>query len=418
MKIIILGSGIIGVTSAWYLAEHGHNVTVIDRQPEAGKETSYSNAGEISPGFATPWAEPGVPLRTIKWLMQQHGPFHITTLNAPLLRWLGKMLSQCSASHFAVNAERMMRLAAYSHHCLKELRNATHIDYEQRQRGLLNLHRCKHSLNTARSDTQFLEQYGVSYQLLNRDECIAHEPALIANYQRISGGLLLPNDETGDCFLFCQRLAKLCETKGVTFLFNTDVQHLTRQHNHINSVITHHGELTADAFVIAMGSYSPALLKPLGIDLPIYPVKGYAMTLPIIDENKAPRGGVMDETHKVGITRFNNRIRIGGIAELAGFNLDLRASRRRTLEYIVNDLFPNAGDTSHAEFWCGLRPMTPDGTPIIGKTPIENLFTNAGHGTLGWTMSCGSAKLLADIVSGEKADIQSLDLSVARYSLH
>lgn len=416
MKIIILGSGIIGVTSAWYLAEQGHDVTVIDRQPEAGKETSYSNAGEISPGFATPWAEPGVPLRSLKWLLQKHGAFHITTLDAPLITWLLKMLRECSTTHFHTNARRTMMLAAYSHQHLKILRAQTDIDYEKRERGLMSLHRTQQSSASARSEAAFLDEFHVNYQLLNRDECISHEPALKDNAHKINGALLLTDDETGDCFSFCQQLAQQCIDKGVRFLFDTDVQYLVRQNNRIESVICNNGELKADAFVVAMGSYSPELLKPLGINLPIYPVKGYAMTLPIIDETKAPQGGIMDEAHKIGITRFNDRIRIGGMAELGGFNLSLNPKRKETLEFVLNDLFPGACDTNNSEFWCGLRPMTPDGTPIIGATSFDNLFTNCGHGTLGWTMACGSGKLLADIVGGKPTDIESKDLNFLRYT--
>lgn len=415
MKIIILGSGIIGVTSAWYLSEQGHEVTVIDRRSEAAKETSYSNAGEISPGFATPWAEPGVPLRSLKWLLQKHGAFHITTLDTPLIKWLLKMLRECSAQRFHINASRTMMLAAYSHQHLKILRAQTNIDYEKRERGLMSLHRTQQSSASARSETAFLDEFHVNYQLLNRDECIAHEPALKDNAHKISGALFLPDDETGDCFSFCQQLAQQCQEKGVRFLFNTDVQYLIRQNNRIESVVCKNGELKADAFVVAMGSYSPALLKPLGIDLPIYPVKGYAMTLSIINEAKAPLGGIMDEAHKIGITRFNERVRIGGMAELGGFNLILNPKRKQTLEFVLNDLFPGACDLQNSEFWCGLRPMTPDGTPIIGATPFENLFTNCGHGTLGWTMACGSAKLLVDIIGGKPTDIESGDLNLFRY---
>jgi D-amino-acid dehydrogenase len=417
MHVMILGSGVIGVTSAWYLARAGHQVTVIDRQPGAALETSFGNAGMISPGYSSPWAAPSVPFKAIKWMLAKHAPLAISPTSDPhQYRWMLRMLGNCTASRYALNKERMMRLAEHSRDCLQSLRREADVDYEHRERGTLQVFRTEKQLDAARQDITVLEQCGVPYELLDRAGCVAAEPGLAASAGHLVGGLRLPNDETGDCHLFTTRLAQRCAEMGVTFRYDCDIQALLADDRGIRGVQVAGETLVADRYVVALGSYSPLLLRPLGIDLPIYPVKGYSLTLPVTNESAAPVSTVMDESYKVAVTRFANRIRVGGMAELTGFDPRLKPARRSTLEMVVGDLFPGAGDIGQASFWTGFRPMTPDSTPIIGATPLRNLYLNTGHGTLGWTMSCGSAQLLSDLIDGRRPAIRTEGLGLDRYS--
>jgi D-amino-acid dehydrogenase len=416
MKVIVLGSGVIGVASAWYLAEAGHEVTVVDRQDSAARETSYANAGEVSPGYSAPWAGPGVPLKAIKWLLMQHRPLVIRPhLDMGLIRWGVSMLRNCTATRYEINKGRMVRLAEYSRDVLRELRAATGIGYDERAQGTLQLFRTQKQLDGTGADIEVLKRYGVRYELLDRAGFIRHEPALARVQDKFVGGLLLPGDETGDCFKFTQNLAAMAQRRGVQFRYGTKIERLERSAGRIAAVVTDAGALTADAYLLALGSYSPLLLAPLGIHVPVYPVKGYSITVPITDASGAPESTVMDETHKVAVTRLGDRIRVGGTAELAGYTLKLHDARRRTLEHVVTDLFPAGGDVGRAEFWCGLRPMTPDGTPVVGGTRLPNLFVATGHGTLGWTMAAGTGRVMADLVSGRTPAIDMAGLTIDRY---
>lgn len=417
MHVMILGGGVVGVTSAYYLAQAGHQVTVVERQPGAGLETSFANAGQVSPGYSAPWAAPGIPVKAMKWLMMRHRPLVLwPRLEPRLYGWLAQMLANCTEDAYRRNKGRMVRLAEYSRDVLRDLRAETGIAYDHREKGTLQLFRTQKQLDHVGDDTRVLDAYGVPYEVLDRAGCVAAEPALSRVAGTVVGGLRLPGDETGDAHLFTKALAILCEGLGVTFRYGAGIASLERSGDRIAAVVLADGtRLTADAYVAALGSYTPALLRPLGIALPVYPVKGYSLTLPISDPEAAPVSTVMDETYKVGITRLGDRIRVGGTAELAGFSSLLRQPRRETLERSVSDLFPGGGDLGQAAFWTGLRPMTPDGTPIVGGTRIGNLFTNTGHGTLGWTMACGSGRLLADLVSGRTPEIASDDLTVERY---
>ena len=416
MKVVVLGSGVIGVTSAWYLAQAGHEVTVIDRQPAAALETSFANAGEISPGYSSPWAAPGIPLKALKWMFMEHAPLIIQPkMDMAKLRWMAQMLGNCTTAAYAVNKARMVRLAEYSRDCLTDLRADTGLLFDERQQGTLQLFRTQKQMDAAAKDIEVLRAGGVAFELLDRAGCLAAEPGLRGSADRIVGGLRLPGDETGDCFKFTQGLAARAAAIGVTFRHGISIDRLNMTGGRIASVTTSMGDVTADSFVLALGSYSPALVAPLGMRLPVYPVKGYSITLPIIDEARAPLSTVMDETHKIAITRLGDRIRVGGMAELAGFDQSLSEKRKRTLLHSVEDLFGGAGDTRQTSFWTGLRPMTPDGTPVVGRTPVANLFMNTGHGTLGWTMAAGSGRVLADIVSGRATQIDSSDLGFDRY---
>jgi D-amino-acid dehydrogenase len=417
MKVLVLGSGVIGVSSAWHLARAGHEVTVVDRQPAAALETSYGNAGEVSPGYSAPWAGPGVPVKAIKWLLMHHRPLVIRpTLDLNLVRWGLAMLRNCTAARYDINKSRMVRLAEYSRDCLRELRAETGIAYDERMQGTLQLFRTQAQLDGTAADIAILQRYGVRFELLDRAGCIRHEPALSRVSDKFVGGLLLPGDETGDCFKFTQNLAAMAAQRGVTFRYGTRIEALQSAGGRLDGVLTDTGVLTADAYLLALGSYSPMLLAPIGIRVPVYPVKGYSITVPITDASGAPESTVMDETHKVAVTRLGSRIRVGGTAELAGYTLQLHEARRRTLEHVVTDLFPHGGDVARAEFWCGLRPMTPDGTPIVGGTRLPNLFLATGHGTLGWTMAAGTGRVMADLMSGRSPQIDLQGLTVDRYS--
>ena len=416
MKVLVLGAGVIGVTAAYELAGAGHEVTVVDRQSAPALETSFANAGEVSPGYSAPWAGPGVPLKAIKWLAMHHRPLVIRpTLDLAFIRWSLATLRNCTAARFQINKSRMVRLAEYSRDCLKALRAATGISYDERMQGTLQLFRTQKQFDGSAGDIAVLKESGVAFELLDRAGCIRHEPALARVAEKFVGGLLLPGDETGDCFKFTQALAALAAERGVAFRFGTTIRSLVRSGDRLFGATTDAGTLNADAYLVALGSHSPLLLRPLGVHIPVYPVKGYSITLPITDPHSAPESTVMDETHKVAVTRLGDRIRVGGTAELAGYSLKLHEARRQTLGHVVSDLFPGGGDLARAEFWCGLRPMTPDGTPVIGATPIANLFLATGHGTLGWTMAAGTGRVLADVISGRSAGIDLAGLTIDRY---
>lgn len=416
MKVVILGAGVIGTASAYYLAKAGHEVAVLERQPASGLETSFANAGEVSPGYSAPWAGPGVPLKAIKWLLMQHSPLAITpSLDPHMWRWVMQMLMNCTTKRYEINKGRMLRMAEYSRDVLQQLRSDTGISYDQRTQGTLQLFRNQQQLDASATDIAILQRYDVPYESLDKAACLKVEPALAQVQHKFIGALRLPGDETGDCFKFTQNLAKLAEELGVKFKYGVSIERLITEGDKMTGVMTSEGVVTADSFVLALGSYSPILLRDLGVKIPVYPIKGYSITLPITDAASSPESTVMDETYKVAITRLGDRIRVGGTAEITGYNLDLRAARRATLEHSVTDLFPNGGDVSRAEFWTGLRPMTPDGTPIVGPTPFRNLFLNTGHGTLGWTMACGSGQFIADVVSGKRPEISTEGLFMDRY---
>ncbi len=416
MRVLVLGSGVIGTTSAWYLARAGFEVTVVDRQPGPALETSYANAGQISPGYASPWTAPGIPLKALKWLFTAHAPLSIKPgLDPTQYLWMLQLLRNCTTARYAVNKSRMVRLAEYSRDCLDELRVETGIDYEGRQLGTVQLFRTQSQLDGAAKDIEVLQRYGVPYELLDREGIARVEPALASVAGRLSGALRLPNDQTGDCELFTRRLQELAAQAGVEFRFGQDIKGLEHDGSRVTGVRVAGRIERADRYVLALGSYTPQWLAPLGMRLPVYPLKGYSLTLPITQPALAPTSTILDETYKVAITRFDQRIRVGGMAEVMGFDLSLPPRRRKTLEKVVNDLYPQGGDLSRAEFWTGLRPATPDGTPVVGGTRYGNLFLNTGHGTLGWTMACGSGRYLADVMASRTPQISGEGLDISRY---
>jgi D-amino-acid dehydrogenase len=416
MKVLVLGGGVIGCTAAYELAADGHEVTLIERQKGPALETSYANAGEVSPGYSAPWAGPGVPFKAVKWLLMNHRPLVLRPhLDWPMIGWMLAMLRNCTSARYELNKGRMVRLAEYSRDCMKTLRAQTGIAYDERMQGTLQLFRTQQQLDGTAKDTAILDRYKVPYDVLDREGCITHEPALARVRDKFVGGLRLPGDETGDCFKFSNRVAEMAQARGAKLRFDERVESLLTDGKRITGVVTDQGRLQADAYLVALGSHSPKLLSLLGIEIPVYPVKGYSITVPITDARGAPESTVMDETHKIAITRLGDRIRVGGTAELAGYTLRLHEARRRTLMHVVADLFPDGGDLGRSEFWCGLRPMTPDGTPVVGGTEMPNLLLATGHGTLGWTMAAGTARVIADLIGGKKPAIDMTGLTAARY---
>ncbi|MEM8569883.1 MAG: D-amino acid dehydrogenase [Pseudomonadota bacterium] len=417
MRVVVLGAGVIGATSAYYLARAGHEVIVLDRQPGPALETSFANAGQISPGYSAPWAAPGIPQKALKWMLMKHAPLILHPLaDLETLRWIGGLMRNCTSARYALNKSRMVRIATYSLRTMKALREETGVSYDGQSRGTLQLFRTQKQLDSIGKDVEVLRQDGVSFEVLDAGGCIAAEPGLAPSRAKFVGGLRLPGDETGDCYKFTNAICARAEALGVQFRYGTRIQGLTREGNRVRGVVTQTAEeIPMDAVLVAIGSFTPALLKPLGLKAPIYPVKGYSITMPIRDEARAPVSTIMDESYKVAITRLGGRIRVGGMAEIAGFDSALNERRRATLVHSMEDLFGGSGDFAEAHFWTGLRPMTPDGTPIIGPTQLANLYVNSGHGTLGWTMACGSAQVIADMISGRAPDIETHDLGLDRY---
>jgi D-amino-acid dehydrogenase len=416
MKVIVLGAGVIGVTTAWYLSRAGAEVRVLDRQPGPGMETSFANAGELSYGMTSPWAAPGVPKKAVQWLFMRHRPLFIWPMVSPRMwEWGLRMLANCNPEAYRRNKSRMVRISNYSRDALPELLADVPIEFDMREKGTLQLFRTEKQLKGSKADQEVLAEFDSPFEVLDRDGCLAAEPGLAHVADKFVGGLRLTADRTGDCRMFTLALADKAAERGVSFRYGVTIHSFTRAGDAIAGVATDQGTETADAYVCCLGPYAPILLRSVGIRLPIYPIKGYSITLPVTDDAGAPQSTIMDETHKVAITRLGDRIRVAGQAEIIGYNRSLGASATDTVRYVVNDLFPKGGDLARAEGWTGLRPMTPDGTPVIGPTRYSNLFLNTGHGTLGWTMSCGSSRAVADAVLGQTPGISFDGLTAARY---
>ncbi|MFN3825837.1 MAG: D-amino acid dehydrogenase [Pseudorhodobacter sp.] len=419
MKVVVMGAGVIGVTTAWYLAKGGAKVVVLDRQPGPGLETSYANAGELSYGMTSPWAAPGVPVKALKWLFMKRRPLFIWPLISPTMwKWGAQMLMNCNDAAYAVNKSRMVRISNYSRDSLPDLIAETGIEYDGRAQGTLQLFRTEKQMKGSKADQEILAEFDSPFAVLDRDGCIAAEPALAHVRDKFVGGLQLTADRTGDCRLFTMALAEKAAELGVEFHYGQTIEGIAIEHGRVAGVNTDkEGRVTGDAYVCALGPYGPRVLNPIGLRLPVYPVKGYSVTLPVTDDAMAPQSTIMDETHKVAITRLGDRIRVAGTAEIAGYSNRLGPHATDTVRYVINDLFPKGGDVEQFEGWTGLRPMTPDGTPVLGGTPYPNLFLNTGHGTLGWTMACGSGRAVADLVLGNEPGIDFDGLTLARYNI-
>ncbi|WP_050528478.1 D-amino acid dehydrogenase [Pseudorhodobacter aquimaris] len=418
MKVVVMGAGVIGVTTAYYLAKQGAEVTVLDRQSGPGLEASFANAGELSYGMTSPWAAPGIPLKAVKWLFMKRRPLFIWPLISPTMwKWCYSMLRNCNEESYRINKSRMVRISNYSRDVMPELIAETGIEYDGRAQGTLQLFRTAKQMRDSKADQDILAEYDSPYEVLGRDACIGAEPALAEVRDKFVGGLRLTADRTGDCQMFTTALAQKCVEMGVDFQYGKNIRSIAVEDGRIAGVdVEVAGRITGDAYVCALGSYGPGVLNPIGIKLPVYPVKGYSVTLPVTDDAFAPQSTIMDETHKVAITRLGDRIRVAGTAEIAGYSNRLGPHATDTVRHVISDLFPRGGDLTQAEGWTGLRPMTPDGTPVLGASRYDNLFLNTGHGTLGWTMACGSSRAVADVVMGKTPEISFNGLTVERYA--
>lgn len=407
MKILVVGAGVVGVTMAWYLTKRGHQVTVVERRSGPALETSFGNAGGVCPGFAGPWAAPGMPLKALKWMFKESAPLRFRPrLDVRQWAWMAAFLANCTAPRFAANKARMQLMAHYSKACLVALREETGIAYDSASKGVLQIFATEEEMEGGVRAAAVLERLGINHRLVDREELDAIEPALRESAVDISGGLHLPNDETGDCRLFCERLAELLAARGCTFRYDTGVLRLEHAGGRIERAVTTAGDMHADAYVVACGPFAPALLRTVGIRLPVYPVKGYSITCDIADSDHAPLSSVMDEHSKVMITRLGNRLRAAGVAEVAGFDHSPREGAIAAIRDRVRALFPNAADYAKFSVWHGFRPMTPDGPARVGATGFANLFINAGHGSNGWTQACGTSAYLADVISGTRPQIE------------
>ena len=418
MNVLVLGAGVIGTTSAYFLAKQGHNVTVIDRQDNVAMETSHGNAGQLSYAFSSPWAAPGLPLDVIKWGLTGNSPLVINSnISLNTIKFMYRMYKNCNVNSYEINKSRMLRIANYSKQTLIDLENEISINYDQRKQGSLQLFWDQKEIDKAKQDTLILDKFNIQYEFLDANGCVEAEPGLQYVKNKLSGGLRFANDFTGNCYLFTNEIYKKCLEMGVKFELNTHVESILLDNNKVSAIKTNLGEYSADSFSVSLGSHSQKILSEVGIDIPIYPVKGYSMTLPVLNDHDAPQSTIMDDKNKIGITRLGENIRVAGIAHLTGFNSNLREKSLHSLKEGLNNLFPRA--TKEAEdlkFWTGFRPSTPDGTPVIGPTPYPNLFLNTGHGTLGWTMSAGSGKLLANLISGIESEISTEGIDMSRYN--
>jgi len=407
MKVLVLGAGVIGTCSAWYLAEAGHEVTVVDRREGPGLETSFANGGQISVCHAEPWANPEAPLKILQWIWRDDAPLLFRLkLDPRQWSWGTRFLWECQPSRTRDNIAQIVKLSLYSRASLQELRATTGLDYDALERGILHYYTERDVFESAVKAASVMREYGLDREVKTVDEAVAIEPALAHARDRIVGATYTPSDESGDAHKFTANLAKLCEARGAKFLYGRTIQGMRHAGGDVEGVVVRQGgdetTLKADAYVVALASYSPLLTRPLGFDLPIYPAKGYSASIPIIDAAKAPTVSLTDDEAKIVFTRLGDRMRIAGTAELSGYSTDLNPVRCEALIRRAKEIFPGAADYGHATFWTGLRPSTPSNVPIIGRSPIRNLYLNTGHGTLGWTMACGSGRAIADIISGRR----------------
>jgi len=412
MRVIVLGAGVVGTAAAWYLARAGHSVAVLERREDAGLETSFANGGQISVSHAEPWANPGAPATILKWLGREDAPL-LFRLRADAAQWSWglRFLRECLPSRTLRNTRAILSLGLYSRTELQRLRADAALQYDQQTRGILHLFSSAAELDRARRHADAIRALGVDRVLKTRDECIAIEPALADAKERIAGGDYSASDESGDARKFTQALARRAVAFGVTFHYGRTIRRLERDGDRIAAVIAAGAQgdeeaHAADAYVLALGSYSPLLVRPLGFSLPVYPVKGYSITLPLAPGDVAPTVSITDEAHKIVFSRLGDRLRAAGTAELNGYDTTLNAVRCEAILRRAAELFPRAGDPGRAERWTGLRPATPSNVPIIGRSPLRNLYPDTGHGTLGWTLACGSGRAIADIVSGVTPEVE------------
>ncbi|KRH99955.1 D-amino acid dehydrogenase [Curvibacter sp. PAE-UM] len=411
MRVIVLGAGLLGVTSAYYLLQHGHEVTVIDRQAHPAAETSFANGGQISVCHAEPWANPHAPLKLLHWLGRDDAPL-LFRLRADAHQWLWglRFLRECTPTRTRRNVEQLLRLGTYSRGQLQALRAATGIEYEQRLQGILHFYTSQAAFDSALAPAALMRELGCERRLLTPREAVQIEPALRFIEPQLTGATYTAQDESGNAQRFVRELARHCEAAGARFLFSHTVTALRAAQGRLDHVEATDAEgryqrLSADAYVLALGCYSPLLVAPLGLRLPVYPAKGYSVTLPVADAAQAFEVSMIDEEYKLVYSRLGEQLRIAGTAEFNGYERQLNPRRCRAIVQRFEQLFPGAGDTRAPQFWSGLRPATPSNVPIIGRSRLPNLYLNTGHGTLGWTHACGSGQSIARIVSGLKPEV-------------
>lgn len=409
MRILVLGAGVIGTTTAWYLTREGHQVTVLDRQPAAALETSCANGGQISVSHAEPWANPHTLPKALKWLGREDAPLLVRWRFDPdFFAWGLRFLGECFPARTRQNIGAIVGLALYSRDCLQQLRrDLPKLAYDQLSRGILHIYTDPKELEAAAAAARIMRDFGLDRDMVSAERCLEIEPALAGARHLLAGGDFTPSDESGDACRFTQALAAEGAARGVEFRYATTVERLLREADRISGVVVRDGEgrqqtLTADAYVVAAGSYSPQLLKPLGIRLPVYPAKGYSATIPLGPDSIAPTVALTDDARKIVTSRLGQRLRVAGTAEFNGFNLDLTPVRCQALMTRIGELFPELNPAGEPDFWCGLRPTTPSNVPHVGASRYANLWLNTGHGTLGWTMACGSGAVLADLIAGRR----------------
>jgi len=410
MKVAVLGSGIIGTSTAWWLAQAGHEVVVVERRSAPALETSRANGGQISVSYSEPWANPQTLLKALKWMLRSDAPLLFRPrLDMQQWLWCAAFLRECLPGRLPPNVRAMVAMSEYSLKTLQAMRTELNIEYEQQTRGILNFYRSQEDFDASQKAAELMRNYGVDRRIVTVAEMLEIEPALAASRDKLAGGDYTATDESGDIHLFTTQLAERAQSAGVQFRFNCDINRLHAQGGQVLAVelINPDGrfeQLKADAYVAALGSWTPHLVRPLGVACRVYPAKGYSATFPIIAPEAAPFVSLTDSTNKVVFSRLGNRLRMAGIAEISGYSRNLNAARSKQMHEVARGLFPTALDFDHVDDWSGLRPSTPSNVPLIGRTRIKNLFLNTGHGTLGWTMGAGSGRALADILSGKKPE--------------
>ncbi len=417
MKVVVLGAGVVGTTSAYYLLQNGHQVTVIDRQPKAAQETSFANGGQISACHALPWATPQTPWQSLKWLGREDAPLLFRLRFDPqLFAWALRFLRNCGPDRTRQNIEKSLRLAIYSRSCIKELRAQLGLEYDNLSKGILHLCHDEEEMRKVEKTADIMREFGLERRVVTGDECLAIEPALKHSCHPVIGGSFSPDDESGDAQKFTLALADRCKELGATFLYDTTIDGLETSGTKIYHVRTSAGTVRGDKYLVCLGSYSPFLTNPVGVKLPIYPCKGYSITIDTTGfEDGAPTVSLIDDSVKMVYSRLGHRLRVAGTAELDGYSLRMSPRRQQLIADKAFDLFPHCGNRNQIDYWSGLRPVTPDSAPVLGATRYDNLFLNSGHGTLGWTMSCGSAKAIADLISNKTPEISLQGLQADRF---
>lgn len=415
MKTIVMGGGIIGVTTAWYLSQEGHQVTILERREDTGLETSFQNGALLAPGHSQAWASPAAPKTLIKSLFQDDPVLRFRVRTEPAYwRWGLEFLRNCTAARYRQNTLRIMRVMKYGVDELRTLRDKTGIQYDGNDKGILYLFRTQQTFEHGVAAWNLLKEHGLPLEEVDREQCVAIEPTLAPTKEKIAGGMFAPIDGAGDALIFTRNLAKLCRDKGVDIRLNTAVTGLKREGDRITGVVTEKGELSADGFVLALGLESPDLARTIGIHLPIYPIKGYTVSVSTEGYNGAPTVGIIEEDNLVAFARLGNRLRVGGKAEFAGYDKSYTPEQFKGVFKVARDLFPQGGDYANPTYYACLRPVTPGGPPILGPTRYRNLHVNVGHGAAGWTMACGAARAVTDMICGRRPEIDMEGLALAR----